>query len=217
VADNPADWSRPRVAAGVLFFDDAGQIMLVKPTYKDGWDIPGGYVNSGETPYEAGIREVREELGLDVVLGGLLVADWAPHPNEGDKILFVFNGGELGHEQRFAIALQSDELAEYRFFHPADAYALLVPRLARRLQAAIRARAAGEECRYLEHGARPTEPSDVHELAAERQWAILRQDDNGNCFTVSLHATREDAEVAMSIFQNEGHKQIYWVERGDYG
>jgi len=32
----------PRVAAGVLFRDAQGRVLLVKPTYKDGWDIPGG-------------------------------------------------------------------------------------------------------------------------------------------------------------------------------
>jgi hypothetical protein len=41
VADNPDDRSRPYVAAGALFFDYAGRVMLVRPIYKDFWDIPG--------------------------------------------------------------------------------------------------------------------------------------------------------------------------------
>jgi hypothetical protein len=61
VADDPRDRSRPYVAAGVLFFDAAGRILLVQPTYKDYWDIPGGYVETGETPgcWSRGPRRAR--------------------------------------------------------------------------------------------------------------------------------------------------------------
>lgn len=72
----------PRVAAGVLFRDDAGAVLLVKPTYKAGWDFPGGYVEPGESPKQDAQREVREELGFEADIGELLVVDWAPHPDE---------------------------------------------------------------------------------------------------------------------------------------
>ena len=52
----------PRVAAGALIRNPAGQILLVKPTYKDGWDIPGGYVEPGESPGAACLRELKEEI-----------------------------------------------------------------------------------------------------------------------------------------------------------
>jgi ADP-ribose pyrophosphatase YjhB (NUDIX family) len=42
--------ARPRVAAGLLVHDDQGRVLMVKPTYKDGWDIPGGYVEPDESP-----------------------------------------------------------------------------------------------------------------------------------------------------------------------
>ena len=87
--------ARPRVAAGVLVHDDQGRILMVKPTYKDGWDIPGGYVEPDESPAQAAERELAEELNLRRTPGRLLVVDWAPHPAEGDKLLFVFDGGTL--------------------------------------------------------------------------------------------------------------------------
>lgn len=75
----------PRVAAGALFFDEAGRILLVKPHYKEGWDIPGGYVEPGESPRAACIREVQEELGVSPAIGGHLVVDWAPAEHEATR------------------------------------------------------------------------------------------------------------------------------------
>jgi 8-oxo-dGTP diphosphatase len=69
VADDPRDRSRAYVAAGVLFFDDTGRVLLVQPTYKDYWDIPGGYVETGETPAQTAAREIHEELGIKTTIG----------------------------------------------------------------------------------------------------------------------------------------------------
>ncbi|MBC3843624.1 NUDIX hydrolase [Streptacidiphilus sp. 4-A2] len=92
--------AQPRAAAGVLFFDEVDRILLVKPTYKPGWEIPGGYIHPGETPSKGASREVKEEIGISPPIGRLLVADWAPHPTEGDKLLFVFDGGILPAHER---------------------------------------------------------------------------------------------------------------------
>jgi 8-oxo-dGTP diphosphatase len=86
------EFARPRVASGVLYFDGAGRVMLVKPTYKALWDIPGGYIQPDESPEAALRREVTEGLGTSLPIVGLLAVDWAPRPVEGDKLLFVFDG-----------------------------------------------------------------------------------------------------------------------------
>lgn len=140
--------SHPRVAAGALFFDESGNVLLVKPTYKDGWDIPGGYVEPGETPSEACRREITEELGIEADISRLLVVDWAPSEREGDKVLFVFDGGEL--DSAVELRLPEDELASCAF-QPPEAFDELMPaRLARRLRAAVTSR--DTEAAYLEHG-----------------------------------------------------------------
>ena len=54
--------------------------MLVRPTYKEYWDIPGGYVEEGESPLQACIREVDEELGVRVEITRLLTVDWCTLP-----------------------------------------------------------------------------------------------------------------------------------------
>ncbi|NBM14457.1 NUDIX hydrolase [Streptomyces sp. GC420] len=145
--------AQPRVAAGALFFDEAGGVLLAKPTYKPGWEIPGGYLHPGETPHEGTAREVKEELGISPPIGSLLVADWAPHPAEGDKLLFIFDGGQLPEAIREQITVDGREISEYAFHHPDEIDALLIPRLARRVHAALDARAAGRTA-YLEHGQR---------------------------------------------------------------
>lgn len=67
------------VAAGVLLFDDRDRVLLVDPTYKPGWEFPGGVVEPGEAPARAGMREVAEETGLSLDdVPALLVVDWEP-------------------------------------------------------------------------------------------------------------------------------------------
>ena len=84
------------MGAGVLLSDDAGRVLLVEPTYKDDWEIPGGGVEADESPYTAAVRELKEELGLPVRPGRLLVTDWVPpRPERTEGLMLVFDGGVL--------------------------------------------------------------------------------------------------------------------------
>jgi 8-oxo-dGTP diphosphatase len=141
--------TRPRLAAGVLIRNPRGEVLMVKPTYKEGWDIPGGYVEPAESPADACAREVTEELGLSLRPGRLLVVDWAPHPAEGDKLLFVFDGGI--HDNASTPVPDGQEIAEARYW-PVEAFDELTPaRLARRLHLAVTAATNGATI-YAEHG-----------------------------------------------------------------
>lgn len=90
---------------------------------------------------------VTEELGLQPPIGDLLAVDWAPHPQDGDKLLFIFDGGRLPADQLNAVHLQEDELSEYRYVDLDQVDELTVDRLARRLRSALAARPL-----YLEDG-----------------------------------------------------------------
>ncbi|GGQ79518.1 NUDIX domain-containing protein [Couchioplanes azureus] len=136
--------ARPRVSSGAVFFDDDGRVLLVDPTYKDFWNLPGGAVDAGESPREACIREVREELGLSVPIGALLVAAWTP-----GKLYFVFDGGTLTPAQRAAIVLSPGELAAHEFVGEQRAKLLLAPALWPLMGEILRARADGTT-RYVE-------------------------------------------------------------------
>ncbi|MEU6760613.1 NUDIX hydrolase [Streptomyces sp. NPDC046685] len=152
--EHEAKKARPRMAAGALFFDEADRVLLVEPSYKDYRDIPGGYVEEGESPRQACVREVQEELGIAPHIGRLLVVDWAPNPGEGDKVLYLFDGGRLSADDRRQIRLQADELRGYDFHNADQVTELTIPRLARRVAAAIQARAADQTV-YLEYGESP--------------------------------------------------------------
>ncbi|XRQ10309.1 NUDIX domain-containing protein [Actinomadura welshii] len=149
--DPAASFARARAAAGVLFLDDQGRIMLVESTYKTYLDVPGGYVEQGETPHQAAAREVTEELGIRPAIGRLLLTDWAPHEAEGAKILFLFDGGTLTPDQLNAIRLDPAELCGYDFHDITQIHDHTIPRLARRLTQAHIAHQNGTT-NYLENG-----------------------------------------------------------------
>jgi 8-oxo-dGTP diphosphatase len=152
--DQPGDTiATPRTATAALYFNGPEDVLLVNPTYKDGWDLPGGYLMPGETPTNALERELSEELGTHLPIGRLLVVDWAPNEREGDKILWIFDGGELTEEQHSKIHVDGVEIDKYAYHHSSELDKLLIPRLARRVHAAIDARTKGETY-YLERGAR---------------------------------------------------------------
>jgi len=52
-------------AAGGLVYNDKGEILTI--FRRGSWDLPKGKIDPGETPIEAGLREVQEETGLDKV------------------------------------------------------------------------------------------------------------------------------------------------------
>lgn len=129
---------RKRVAADVIFRDDAGRILLVNPRYKPDWDLPGGMAEANEPPLDAARREVREELGIEFGDARLLVVDWvAPHGPWDDLLMFVFDGGTLTTEQQAAISLQDDELSEHRFCATDDASRMLSRRAWQRAERAL--------------------------------------------------------------------------------
>ncbi|WP_326771273.1 NUDIX hydrolase [Streptomyces sp. NBC_01445] len=152
LAEGNAKQARKRVAADVLLRDTAGRVLLVNPTYKPGWDLPGGMAEANEPPEDAVGRELIEELGLRITVHGLLVVDWvAPHGPWDDQIAFIFNGGTLAQDQTDRLTPQDDELAEAAFFTPDAARRQLSDRIRPRFTAALDA-IADRHARYLRNG-----------------------------------------------------------------
>jgi ADP-ribose pyrophosphatase YjhB (NUDIX family) len=133
------------VAAGVLLFDQADRVLLVDPTYKPGWEFPGGIVERGESPACAGRREVAEELGLELTGSlDLLVVDWEPpRPPAYGGLRLIFDGGRVPEAAVGRLRLPADELRGWRFVTEDEAADLLPPFRLDRLRWALRAREQG--------------------------------------------------------------------------
>lgn len=149
MSDPAATFATPRVAAGALFVD-GDQMLLVRKTYGNRWDIPGGYVDTGESPAAACERELHEELGLTRRVERLLAVDWAPSEREGDKLLWIFGCGPLGDDDA-RIRLDGDELDGWEWVSVDRLADYTIPRLARRLASAVEADRSHATA-YLEHG-----------------------------------------------------------------
>jgi 8-oxo-dGTP diphosphatase len=61
--------AHPLVGVGALIHDRDGRVLLIKRKFepnKGRWSLPGGLLETGETLLEAGRREVREEVGVEL-------------------------------------------------------------------------------------------------------------------------------------------------------
>lgn len=144
------------VSAGAILMDSEQRILLLKPTYKSGWTIPGGVMEEdGETPWEACLREVREETGIEVSEGRLVCVDSRP-AKKGSKLglRFLFYCGEVPPEQIAGITLQAYEVSEHRWVTPEEAEELLRPAIRRRVRKGLKVICTNKGCVYLEDGRR---------------------------------------------------------------
>ncbi len=92
-----------------------GSILLVRQVYRSNWGLPGGLLEKGEAPVEAVVREVREELGLDIAVRGrgAVVLDVAPR-----RFDFVYRATINGDESA-PLRPRSAEIETAAWF-PAD-------------------------------------------------------------------------------------------------
>ncbi|MCH8611798.1 NUDIX domain-containing protein [Arsenicicoccus dermatophilus] len=145
-------WSPPAVpvSCGAILLDERGRLLILRPTYKSGWTIPGGIMEAdGETPWEGCRREVREETGLVVDSGRLVVVDTkAAKEHEPLAIRFLFHCGTVPAKDARRIRLQEEEIGEHRWAPVDEALDLLRKRVRRRVAVGLQA----DGCVYLEDG-----------------------------------------------------------------
>jgi len=137
-------------SAGALIFDRSGRLLVLKPTYKSGWTIPGGVMEAdGETPWQACQREVREECGIELTRGRLACMDFRrPKPGNPGGIRFLFDCGSFDDSCLAAIMVQPEEISEYQLAALPEAPKLLRGPIRRRVRAATSSR----KLVYLENG-----------------------------------------------------------------
>lgn len=118
--------SRKRVGVGALFFNSRGELLIVRPTYKDHWLLVGGVVDENESVRAACIREVKEEIGIDIDSPRFLCVDYTnTSAGKGDSLQFVFYGGQLSEEQIKSMKVDGIEIGEFQFLPVENALPLL--------------------------------------------------------------------------------------------
>lgn len=144
---------RKRIAAGVVARDEQGRILLVKPTYKEPWEIPGGVVDAGESPLATCQREIEEELGVPWSVGKLLVIDYVgDDPPFLEALVVVFDGGVHPNSVAPINPRASSELSAAEWCPIDLALERVDPRLMRRLRSALEALDKSTSTTYLEEG-----------------------------------------------------------------
>lgn len=111
--------ARPSSAV-IILEDDQQRALIVKANYKSHWTFPGGMIDAGETPKQAAVREVLEEIGLTIdpenVLFGWMAAR---HSKVADTYQFIFKA-PLQSGLADVIVLQSSEIDKWQLVSKAD-------------------------------------------------------------------------------------------------
>ena len=91
--------------------------------FKDGWEFPGGKIEEGETNKEALIREIKEELGIDIVVDEFIMTIEYDYPTFHLSMDCFFshieNGSPVLYEHEAAKWLFKDQLDQIDWL-PAD-------------------------------------------------------------------------------------------------
>ena len=113
----------PEPTVGALIVNKEGRILLTKShKWFDKYTLPGGHIEVGETMKEAVIREVKEEVGLDVEVAEMLLMQEAIFAGEfWKKKHFIFFDFlcKVGDQQ---VKLDHDELQGYIWEYPGAAF-----------------------------------------------------------------------------------------------
>jgi 8-oxo-dGTP diphosphatase len=117
------------LVAAIALVDPDGRVLLARrPEGKPMaglWEFPGGKLGPGETPEEALIRELREELGVDTEESCLAPFTFASHGYEGFHLLMplylcrVWSGGPAPKEGQELAWVRPSQMTDYPM-PPAD-------------------------------------------------------------------------------------------------
>jgi ADP-ribose pyrophosphatase YjhB (NUDIX family) len=119
-------WARRRVVrtiapsytvGAICMIEHDGRLLLVRQSYRKRWGVPGGLLQRGESARAAAVREVREEVGLDIELIGepAVVVDAEPR-----RVDVIFRARPRDGADPDAARPSSPEVVEVRWFPVTD-------------------------------------------------------------------------------------------------
>jgi 8-oxo-dGTP pyrophosphatase MutT (NUDIX family) len=142
-----------RMAVAALIFNDRGQILILKTSYKKYWLLPGGVVERDESLAQALTREIKEEIDLDITNFKLAALDYcAPNIRNGiqntESLQILFDCGAIDSVTEALIIVDGDEIIEYKFCDIEETLKLLSKPLRKRVGSYLDSKTTV----YLENG-----------------------------------------------------------------
>jgi len=118
-----AEQPKKMIGVKVVVKSSDGRVLVVKPTYKPTWQLPGGVVEAGEGPKAAAKRELQEETGIVCSEIELKLVDLVFRADQ-DVLLLLY---ELlpAQDSEQNITVQDAELETYEWIAPQDVLARL--------------------------------------------------------------------------------------------
>ena len=139
----PKTWmqtlAKRHTASGAFIFNDQDQLLILKPSYKDGWNLPGGVTDEFESPYQTVIRECKEETNLNIEIQDLVLVDYIQEiikDKKYDHVEFYFT---VIVENISNIQIDNEEIIDYKFIDIKEAEDFLSPKYYQKLQAVLTA------------------------------------------------------------------------------
>lgn len=101
-----------RSGVGVMLLNAANQVFVAKriDMKAEAWQMPQGGMDPGESPQQAAIRELKEEIGTDQVITLRESADWYTYDLPDELIPKIWGGRYRGQKQKwFAMRFQGTD------------------------------------------------------------------------------------------------------------
>ena len=125
ISTAPAKQVFPEPTVGALIVNQQGKILLARShKWFDKYTLPGGHIEVGESMADAVRREVKEEVGLDVEVVEMLLAQeaiFAPEFYKKKHFIFIDFYCKSKDQQ---VKLDQNEIQDYTWVYPGAAYNL---------------------------------------------------------------------------------------------
>lgn len=141
------------LAAAALIYNQQKEILILKTSYRKYWTLPGGVVEKDESVKRALVREIKEEINLDLADFKLAALDYCATKiikgvQNPESVQVLFDAGVVTKEILDLIKIDNQEIIEYQFCTPEDTLKLLGLPLRRMLHSYL----ISQQAVYLENG-----------------------------------------------------------------